>query len=287
LYEKWSEILDNDAVWAFDTAVINGEVKPANILFLDDDVSSILVWSNVQKYDPAYDLAGVAPALLDHNREVFYQTYRKLSNKLQKNTRLDANLEVRAEFHAQFELASKLLLAHRAGDNETVSIISEEFMRIDEKMRLSEALDEVEQRQRQRDEIISSRAAELSIIESQETERLNNLQPVTSPVLPQHAAADRATTVGAHASQEEAGDINDATKKPFSVISQESTAAIPNVNTEVMDSDAQTAQVKANEKSKTDIEKELEDMLLNSNLARAERDQISLQDYISDKDKHQ
>lgn len=54
---RWEQILDDDAIWAFEPTVIHGNIEQEQFLVENDHVVGLLGWSELSVDDPARDLA--------------------------------------------------------------------------------------------------------------------------------------------------------------------------------------------------------------------------------------
>jgi aminoglycoside phosphotransferase (APT) family kinase protein len=182
LLSRFEHFLEDGTMWGYDSVVINADLRPRNVIFDGDDISCILSWSTLQGQDPAYDLAGITPALDSSMRETFLNAYRKTRAKYGVNVALDANLDKRAEFYAQFELVTKLLLAKASGNEEEMDKITGELEMLDERLTLGDELKAVEVDAQKK---LQEREAELAKQELQDnllTERVEVLKNVSTPV---------------------------------------------------------------------------------------------------------
>jgi hypothetical protein len=177
LLERFEEFIDTEANWAYDSTVVNGDLRPTNVLFIDDDVNCVISWHMLRQSDPAYDLAGITPSLTVSNRNLFFDVYRKTRSKLMKHIQLDANLDKRAEFYSQFELVTQLLISKAAGNDDQFAKVTLKLEELDEKLRLGDELAVVEQQARLKLEQQEQQERDLKLQDSLHTEQVVVVQP--------------------------------------------------------------------------------------------------------------
>lgn len=184
LLDRFEQFLEDGTMWGYDSVVINADLRPRNIIFDGDDVSCILSWSTLQGQDPAYDLAGITPAFSSEVQQTFFNAYRKTRAKYGVKVAVDANISKRAEFYAQFELITKLLLAKAAGKDEDMDSITAEIERLDERLTLADELKAVEVDMQKR---LQAKQAEIAKQELQDnllTERVEVMPNISAPLQP-------------------------------------------------------------------------------------------------------
>lgn len=117
LLDRWSQALDADALWRFDSAVVLGGAGAASFLFEDADgaprVTGLLEWHGLQVGDPATDLQWLAAAPAAAG-DVF-RAYASATSRAP-----DGLLRERARFYAELEFAKWLVHGHEGGRDDIV-----------------------------------------------------------------------------------------------------------------------------------------------------------------------
>ena len=115
LLNRWERALEDVNIWRFQTSVIHGGATVhGNFLTLDDGISGVLGWHNLQIGDPAMDFALVQAQAMDDFSYSTLLEYERLKGA-------DQNLRARAQLYSEFAHANYLVWALQFGTADEVA----------------------------------------------------------------------------------------------------------------------------------------------------------------------
>lgn len=103
LLRRWEEATDDDSLWRFAPAVINGNLSADSLLISDDAVSAVIGWSGLRVGDPARDLHWLLAARGDAAESAL------AAYAAARGSSADRLITQRAMLYAELELARWLL----------------------------------------------------------------------------------------------------------------------------------------------------------------------------------
>ncbi len=114
---RWSDAIDDDALWQFNPTVVNGTVSAESFVVAEHEVGQVVVgmigWSRLRFSDPAHDLHWLSGA--GDAAESVFAAYTAGSARTP-----DARIRVRAMLYAELELARWLLHGKDTHDSSIV-----------------------------------------------------------------------------------------------------------------------------------------------------------------------
>lgn len=116
LLARWSTALEDSALWQFQPTVVNGSLSPESFLVVEDVVTGIVGWSQLQVGDPASDLFWLSSAPSEQLATRVFGAYN-----LGRSTPADRQLRKRARLYAELEIAKWLLHGTEKHDDTIVA----------------------------------------------------------------------------------------------------------------------------------------------------------------------
>jgi macrolide phosphotransferase len=110
---RWEAAVEEDRLWEFQPAVVNGALSEDSVLSHDDDVTGVLGWHLLRVADPARDLAWVLGPRRSAVSDAAYDAYAAERS-------VDRQLRQRATLYAELELARWLLHGVETRSTDTV-----------------------------------------------------------------------------------------------------------------------------------------------------------------------
>lgn len=123
LLARWERVLDDVSWWRFVTVPVHGYLSNAHLLadFTTEDtssgrVSALVSWEGSKIGDPAEDLAALSRSAPPEAVDTVFGAYAQ-----HRAGQVDPHLRERARLLGELRLLSRLLVAHRAGDEPAVA----------------------------------------------------------------------------------------------------------------------------------------------------------------------
>ncbi|MDR1861559.1 MAG: hypothetical protein LBQ41_00815 [Candidatus Ancillula sp.] len=195
LLDRFELFLISEANWNYDAVTINGSINASSLLFVDDELSSIMYFNNMMFSDPALDLMRILPRLSADLVEVFVDTYTRVRKKMVPLAKVDAKLSDRAFFYANFALVQRLLKENKADNVEKVNILTQKLEQLDKKLNLEDRLEEVETQRDSTKAAIEQEKLKRELQNDLPTEQITSLQAAKMVDEHKGAAQDAQTTL--------------------------------------------------------------------------------------------
>ncbi|WP_284976007.1 macrolide 2'-phosphotransferase [Arthrobacter sp. efr-133-TYG-104] len=222
LLRRWEHAMEDVALWRFNTSVVHGDLHEDNLMVQDDTVTAVTGWTDLRIGDPADDFAW----LVASNESAFIQAVLNHYTEARRETP-DSHLLRRAALLAEFALAQYLVKAMAAGH---------EGMTSEAESMLQSLAADIE-KQEQREAAARAAAEEADRQAAEDAAAAPPQQPTVTvvpisdvgPAVSVAAIPDEPVVAAEPDDVDEAGDFDEAARKPDAGTSSQdstSTAAI-------------------------------------------------------------